>query len=379
MDVFSITRYQSVLVWCLQMSSLLVLPTRARAKGSFPWKAIPGQTVPPEFWPWNCSGLQIESCDGPGNEAVPLDPLYFKLSKKENCDWGETSLGSCLAVPVPEHRPGRDFYFLGNSVTRHYAFGLKGLLENISDTQATDAQRREEKRLCVGVVGTNALCKLYAYSGNEISNITFMWKNIISSEGVPDERSDICHDQPTLQDCLRKNFVADPKLRANLNHGAGPQDVLVIGSAAINGTFFNEHGTRGISALHMVAPMFGVSAQHADVDAIVQTLLGSFPGSIIWHSNTHLNLKLNYVEVHRDLNGCYEYIDARVRCAIRRKGGRIQFLNYRPMQEKYLKAFENRKNPTQADKSPYLDAIHHPGALSEAVMRSVLAMLPDIN
>jgi hypothetical protein len=273
---------------------------------------------------------------------------------------------------------------MGNSVTRHYAFGLKGILDKTHDNQTTDEQRREEKSRCNGVLGTSS-CKLYAYNGATRTNITFFWKNFVSENVATDDlRRDICannNNAPTsLRECLSKHFNGTSSGKNHLpvySHGATARDVLVVGSVALNSTYFLEHGGSSLRDLHIIAPMFGVSAQHADVELVVQELLGSFPGTIIWLSNTHLNLQLNNAHTPQDINGCYAYIDSRVRCAVRRQGGRIQYLDNRDMQTKYIQAFESREAPSPADKGPYLDVIHHPGALSEAVMRSVLAMLPN--
>jgi hypothetical protein len=86
--------------------------------------------------------------------------------------------------------------------------------------------------------------------------------------------------------------------------------------ACSNATFFLDvlHGESKASS-RSFAPLFAAAAPHANATAILQMLLRTFPGRILYHSYPHVRMQYDTAGSSLDLNPCFETINEQVRCA----------------------------------------------------------------
>ena len=151
------------------------------------------------------------------------------------------------------------------------------------------------------------------------------------------------------EDCLAPYFA-----------GARETDVLFVGSTPCNTSLFGAL-SHSLASFEHSAPAHALASAHADHEAILKMLLRVFPGAIIWHSFPHLVMRHHRGKVPPfELNRCYETIDHRMRCAAR-QFERVRFLDLRHLQQQH--------------NASYRDFIHHPGLISDTVVRQMLSML----
>ena len=128
-------------------------------------------------------------CD---SEPPQLSPQFFR-PPSHGCDWSRSLDGCPLPEPqlLENHSAAmgpmahRNYYFLGNSVTRHYAFTLRDFLSGAKhDGHTTTAARLAEKHSCAGgsAVGMSS-CDLpiIGMQGAWQGVVKFMWKNYIGN------------------------------------------------------------------------------------------------------------------------------------------------------------------------------------------------------
>mmetsp|Transcript_3186 Transcript_3186/g.3948 ORF Transcript_3186/g.3948 Transcript_3186/m.3948 type:complete len:409 (+) Transcript_3186:54-1280(+) len=247
----------------------------------------------------------------------------------------------------------RNYWLMGNSVTRHYAFALRDLLQETSTD--THMDRHMEKSSCQGVLGTSS-CDMDVYFNDEkYSKITFGWKNYIgTTPSVDDTTRDICYSLglgavEKIKECYDKLF-----------QGATSHDVLLVGSISTNVSAFIGNGGNSWKGFEISGPQFAQASKathHADN---IQLLLASFPGSVIWHSFPHVVMAHHNGANPGDLNRCFTVINNHVKCA---SGSfdRAMFLDLSIAQ--------------MAHEDLYADFIHHPGALSKFVVNAMLSEL----
>ena len=243
------------------------------------------------------------------------------------------------------------FTFMGNSVTRHYAFALRDILESGNDARLN---RTEEKGECRGEVGTSSCFLPFTVDGRQQNGLVkFFWKNYIGPlPSYDDHARDVCGMKLT-EPCLRELFAE-----------AKDTDILVLGSTPCNTTHFQLIGGNSLAAFRTAGPQHADASIHADHAEIIRMLLRVWPGLIVWHSFPHLRMSLDtsgHVAADWDLNQCYSAIDARLRCATRLFTDRVRFLDLRGVQ--------------RLRESEYADFIHHPGALSEVAVAMLFRLL----
>ena len=138
---------------------------------------------------------------------------------------------------------GHRFAFLGNSVTRHYAFALRDMLNDGKDGRM---DRKAEKAECRSAVGVDT-CELRRSNG--LPSIHFWWKNYLGAQhesSLDDAHRDICGSRP-VGPCLSALFAA---------HNFRRSDVLVVGSIPINVTHFRSIDGDSKAQLHICGPKF---------------------------------------------------------------------------------------------------------------------------
>ena len=188
-------------------------------------------------------------------EAVAASSCSERSSKSPLACWalrrgGGDSHHASSSSPPTSAQP-RDFYFMGNSVTRHYMFALKEALEASSSSSssssssgiggigrgsrtnksasATTLSRQEEKQICHGVDGKFSTCKLFArHISGRPTTLTYMWKHTIDAHAhTRDDPRDAC------QPWARRGESVAACLTA-LFRNATSADVLVVGSMLAN-------------------------------------------------------------------------------------------------------------------------------------------------
>lgn len=261
----------------------------------------------------------------------------------------------------------QNFYLLGNSVTRHYAFALKALLERGSNHSVTDGMtafspedRSAEKAQCRGVLGdSSCVLPVHRKGASMVTNVSFLWKNTIGVDASTDDPRDVCTGWTRTADCVSFLF-----------RHATRSDVLIVGSLLTDlKRFYALGGETMKSDLPTWAPLVTAGSRAANSAAVVRMLTDAFPGRILWHSYAVVNMDpKRWARGHPDwdVNTCFAPIDDRVRCVCDGSPtGRTHFINLRPLQQHYM------------DK--YLDIIHHPGDLSKAIVFAMLAIAHSLN
>jgi hypothetical protein len=135
----------------------------------------------------HCQSGKRPQCDSAPPQVPQLHPRFFR-PPLDGCDWSRSLDGCPLEPQLLENgnhsaamapMAHRNYYFLGNSVTRHYAFTLRDFLSGAKhDGHTTTAARREEQKSCAGgsAVGQSS-CDLRIRGTQGV--VKFMWKNYI--------------------------------------------------------------------------------------------------------------------------------------------------------------------------------------------------------
>ena len=295
-----------------------------------------------------------------------------------NCEHYRAQLPICqarhssfIAKDRPRSQPidgdVANVYLLGNSVTRHYAFALRDMLTlSTIKEPSSELDRGSEKRLCHGVLGDDSTCTLTASrSSGAHSDITFMWKMLIGIVHTTDDRRDACKK---WWHRTKRWLWNDHGCYQNLFQNATRDDVLIVGSLLTNLTSFfamggNSDSPGGLPELAVRAAE--ASAGGADGRVLLSWLLAAFPGRVLWHSYAWVDMnqsKWSRTWVPWDMNPCIAYVDETARCAVESLNHpRLGFLDLRDLQKKHPDG--------------YVDIIHHPGTLSEDIVRAMLQTL----
>ena len=280
------------------------------------------------------------------SQTMSIDTRFF-ATPLAGCAWDQDIDGCGRPLDWCRLRRKR-FYFLGNSVTRHYSHALASIVHNQRDQ--TSITRQQEKKL-------QSAGKKWISTSDPV--VYSFWKNGIGLGDEYDDRDrDVCASTST-RNCLLSLF-----------RGSSENDVLIIGSlphnttlnAAVNGS------TREWRRQNVLA--FRQTRVYSE---IVEMLLEVFPGAIIWHSYAFWVMgrdkeALGPMARHEsDLNICNRFSTAKMRCAIIKHGtGRMQYFNMWPHLSKHW--------------PQYADQIHHPGPLTEAAVFAMLSALkPYVN
>ena len=309
--------------------------------------------------------------------CLPCTVLAICVTGLAGCDWAGWLLLSGMGVPphscaaatlctpsslasrsrrpaVPENLTmfvaGHRFAFIGNSVTRHYAFALRDMLDSGNDGMLDRKMEKAECRTAIGV----ATCELHRRNG--WPSIHFWWKNYIGNEhelAWDDAQRDVCGLRPAGA-CLAALFAA---------HKFRRSDVLVVGSIPINVSHFRSIDGDSKAQLHICGPKFAEANAVANLTSIAMVLLKAFPGTILWHSYPALDMARHVGPRPFDINSCFARINDAISCALDtpmlRASARIRFVDLRPLQQPRV--------------HQYADFIHHPGELSEHAVRMLVA------
>lgn len=259
----------------------------------------------------------------------------------------------------------RTFYFLGNSVTRTYAFILCDILsvdpsnpDLTSRTNTTTHDRHVQKRLCgdsrPGTLGEERPRGCKARCG--VGAVVFAWKNTLSSYLSSDFR-DIC-DAPSdilfegTASCLRRIF-----------RRASENDVLVVGSIGADDRYFGETGHLHFQSLDRFGELALRASENNNIGHVGSMLRLVFPGkdNIVWHSypalDTRLDTKGRCASLRCDL--MYAKINERTSESLRDSG--VSFVSVWHMQSERL--------------GEYDDMIHHGGRLGRDIVERLLSVV----
>jgi hypothetical protein len=246
----------------------------------------------------------------------------------------------------PKSFRGRNFYFLGNSVLRHYSFSLWDYLSQQNTTEIV-MDRREQKRKCVGALGSSS-CEHKLPNDNFVR---FMWMNAIGQMIDLTDPRDVCYSKSKivpLGGCL-----------SQVVSRATSKDVLILGAFPVD---FSQHKFKGLGLIEKMKTIYtnvyesGVNT-HSFVP-VLKTVLQNFPGSVIYLSYPYLTKGWN---VHNDnMHG----INNITKCAVAKiNNERLAYIDLRSIQEENYKL--------------YSDYIHHEGALSKMVIQIIMAFLKN--
>ena len=114
----------------------------------------------------------------------------------------------------------------------------------------------------------------------------------------------------------------------------------------------------------------GFKAKFAEANAVANftsialVLLRAFPGLVLWHSYPALDMARHMGPRPFDINACFSRINDAISCAVsdatlQRAFLRLRFVDLRPLQQSRL--------------HEYADFIHHPGEISERIVRVLVA------
>ena len=255
----------------------------------------------------------------------------------------------------------KTYYFLGNSVTRSYAFTLCSMLSKIDYIPDRFIQRD----LCgnsnfphpgeVRARGCRAQC------GENVS-VVFGWKNTVSSHLSSDFR-DVCEIPED------SNIPESSKFRRTLGclrrifRSARANDVLVVGSLALDDRLFGETHHLHFQHLDRFGELALRATTHADLESIILMLRRAFPGNrVLWHSYPNLDFsrdtKGDCVRVRCDL--MYAKINELVDASIRKLSVsmNVSFVSLWDIQARRLDEYD--------------DMIHHSGKLARDIMIKLL-------
>lgn len=296
---------------------------------------------------WSAPALLLLACLASGGIVSP--PSGCELSDLSSDE--PFSLERCVREPAIDWGAlrNRTIFFLGNSVLRHYSFVLPRVLDSLGSigtigaVGAAGVSREMEKTLCVGLLNSSS-CDHVTANGD--TTVRFMWKNGIGQDEPlhDDSGRDICGggDERT---CLERLFA-----------NATARDVLVIGSFPLDGRAFARGGFSSLAKPFQTCSAVLKAGLTAElVLGIVRNVLAAFPGTVLWTTYPHWR-------GDKRTDACYRKVFGLVQRAI---GGaaeqhsdlraRVAFVNLYPIQLQLQHL--------------YADLIHHPGALSEYIVK----------
>ena len=239
---------------------------------------------------------------------------------------------------------GRHLYILGNSVYRHYSFAVPMIFDNVYNSSLIKP-RSDEKNICQGDLHVQSCDH---YTRNRDTMVRFMWKNLIGSE-MPlydDSDRDICRKEAEAK-CLPKLFI-----------DAKPKDILLLGAVPADTKCFQN---RSFSSIHTMPSSLCRTVLFCNLTVeysvqLLRNLMNSFPGAIIVGSYPHVRENRGFTD------RCQLEIATIVSEAVNQ-------INSPRMRYVYL-------TPLQRDLDQlYLDWLHHPGVLSEYVLRLIYLQL----
>jgi hypothetical protein len=293
---------------------------------------------------------QVKQLSCPRREM--MNHTYFKAI--DQCDTS-LSLDTCLNDFPLDWRDlsVRKYYLVGNSVTRHYAFALRNLL--LGNGQSV-LSRKEEKSNCHGAQGPDFCCFNFVTRANIETSVKFFWKNYIGiSRSHDDKARDICQDSHT-EPCFKRLFKQ-----------ASSRDVLILGSVPADTGYFEKIQGNSWAPLYVSAPQWVESQIQLQAEEVLELLLRTFPGIIMWHSYAFLNMEKNQHTVASrafgDLNRCFAYGNSLIACAARAYP-RIAYINLTRIQSRRVEE--------------YNDLIHHNGNISDDIVHGMLGLLSSI-
>jgi hypothetical protein len=275
------------------------------------------------------------------------------------------------------HSPihGNNVFLFGNSVIRHYSFSILGIANgNLRDISMN---RTEEKTTCTGELGDSS-CTHYSVKPKTL--ISFFWKQNMGEITCEDFGRDACArvDLQNTTQCLSHIFKS-----------ATDRDVLIVGSIPADAKLWCDKkytSTVSFEAYFdgLTKPDVMVRARNA---AMVEKVMRLFPGRILWVSYPYLRnaaavMNQQISSVNKQVSqavaaaAATEYAAASsaesselAEAAVARDDvkhlawtdKRVQYVNLEPLQREYLHS--------------YIDFIHHPGVLSELIIKYLLSIL----
>ena len=299
----------------------------------------------------------LDNGDGNGGCHNEKSSSFFK----NFCDWSsEYSLSNYndTLLICNESTPnlksysgqmlGRNFFLLGNSVTRHYSFNIKYLLDEKLGNFSVKLSRQEEKQRCRTMLGTNS-CK-HIVSGSS-TNIEFMWMNVIGEKSDFADKNDICYGVETTEKCLQEKFK-----HANIT------DVLIISSPIVNSSHSDSrYGFTKRLYENIRSSQNSFESAELSAHRILDILIRVFPGAIVWLPYPHIG----YPEYNATISEMIENSNAFVKLTIESYcSERIRFFNTYPLLRSSLHL--------------YSDSIHHPGLLSDMVVLAIFSALKPL-
>ena len=238
---------------------------------------------------------------------------------------------------------GRNFYLIGNSVTRHYSFNIKYLLDENLEQKDIKLTREEEKLKCGFLIDGNSCTHIVK---NNVTTVKFMWMGVFGEIVDSTDRRDVCIMETSTKSCLLKKF-----------NGSKPNDVLIISTPIVNsssypGNMMNFSGFFEKIVKSQQSFVNGPISAHKTLEILTTV----FPGAIIW-------LPYPY---YTGNNGLVEEANNFTRAVIESFcSERIIFLNTFTL----LKENSNL----------YSDFIHHPGKLSDMVVHAIFSTLKQLS
>lgn len=243
-----------------------------------------------------------------------------------------------------------------------YSFSFLGLAQGTQHDISMN--RTYEKSTCKGELGTNS-CNHYSKESNTF--IQFLWKLVFGDYLCDDISRDACGsvDRTNTTNCLTQLFK-----------GATSKDILVVGSLPADSTMWCKNNCTLGNTFNLFFDGLskpGVLTYDLMV-ATVKRLLTLFPGRILWVSFPHVkdnNVTLNsmIVDINIAMSKAVKDASANMATAAAMEltsdqmwtGCRAQYVNISPLQKEHL--------------SSYIDTVHHPGLLSELIVKYLLSIL----
>lgn len=259
---------------------------------------------------------------------------YINYTK--NCDCSSFIVNKFEKCLLDYEIKKRDFYFVGFSVTRHYSYALRKILKNISVPNT----REDEK-------------KLQNEHKPPDSNIFFDWKLTIGMDKDNRDPRDNCKHYADTKECFSHKFI-----RSNT------KSVLILQSVAINTTHWNTNKYHTITKGDVFYPYMADSSYHNNMGEIINTIQNTFRGQILWLNYPHVIQRLHNGKKYYFLESCTRYLDSNVMCSlINNKWDRIHYMDFYNLQTQF--------------EDEYDDMIHHPGALSEKIVNTILCRIKN--
>jgi hypothetical protein len=272
-----------------------------------------------------------------------LEQAYWKPKGAQPKSFYET----CLAerkVDFDKFR-GRNLYIFGNSVYRHYSFAVPMLFDSVYNSSSI-LPRAHEKNACQGDLDDTS-CDHFTM--NRDTMVRFMWKNFIGYEQPlhDDSGRDICGSQPE-QECVPKLFKQ-----------ARAADILLVGAIPVDTLCYRNRSYSSLdsSTLKMCQDSLSCGLDAEYVAKILRNILKHFPGVVMWGS-------YHWVKNEEKHMQCFRTIQEIIATAVR-------MVNSPRVKNVYLVTLQREFRDL------YVDGHHHPGRLSELVLRLLYLQLAD--